>query len=385
MATPIYQLGRVGRVYAAVESTYATAPALAATDAIRHLGVSLNSQLRNRVNAPTRHTHPSQIYRYTRRATANWSINGELFPSGTLNTLPDNTDFIQHAMGATPTNITLSTTATGVPTTVTTPCSAVTGLAVGQPVLLSIAAGGFAGKYVRWITAINTLTLTFAPALPAAQVAGDLVKGCIGYRLATAIASSLNIAHYLPNISYQGYGAVIDSLKLSFDANMECMWTASGPMQKRVRNAVTADPSTYTVVGTTPPSGLTGGLTFNATTEDMVKAEINITNAMALDNYAAGTSLARSFYRQGKRTVTVGIDAMVSDGVTLITAAEANSDAVVLLQCGGTEGSILAAYCPAAEFNEPDDPNDDAEMTWKYQGVCKASVAGNDELYVAFA
>lgn len=384
MPTPIYELGRVRRVYGAVESTYATAPSLAATDAIRHTSSAFNSRRRNRVNAPTRHTHPSQVYRYTRRGTATWSVGGEFFPSGVLNTLPDHTDILEHGFG-TKTNITLSTTATGVPTTTTTPCASVTGLAVNQPVLLSIAAGGSAGKYVRWITAINTLTLTFAPALPAAQVAGDSVKGCIGYALTTNLASSLNFGRYGTSLSHQAYGCVVDELKLSFDANNEVQWMASGPAQKVVRNAVTADPSTYTTVGTTPPSGITGGLTVNGTLEDYIKAELTISNAMVLDNFAGGTSLARGFYRNGKRVVKLGIDSMVSDDITIVTVAEANSDATALMQCGDTEGSIIAVYCPVAESDEPDDPDNDEEMEWKYNFVAKSVIAGNQEVFLAVA
>src|SRR5688572_29150538 len=104
-----YQLGRVGRVYAAKQSAYGTPPVFAATDAIRHLMVKLNANPRNRQDAPDRHTHPSLVARRTRRTTADFSIGGIFFPSGILNTLPDHSDFLECGMG-TVNNTTAATT-----------------------------------------------------------------------------------------------------------------------------------------------------------------------------------------------------------------------------------------------------------------------------------
>src|SRR3990167_3368616 len=261
---PTYQIGRKGRVYVAAETVYGTAPGFAATDAVRHLNVALNRKPRNRVNAPTRHTHPDQVYRRTRRGTASWSLSGEFFPSGVLNTLPDHPDIREHGIGA-KTNVVLATTIAvgGAGTTTADTLTSAAGLAIGDALLFSHQDGN---KYVRFLTAVNTGTgvCTWAPALPSALTDGQAVKGTLTYKPATALAKSLNIGHYLTSLSYQGYGAVVDELKVSCDANNEVMWEASGPMQKRTRNADTADPATFTVVGTTPPSGLTGGLMFNA-------------------------------------------------------------------------------------------------------------------------
>src|SRR4051812_42915655 len=94
-----YQIGRVGRVFAAKETTFGTAPTLAATDAIRHLMVKLGYNPRNRVDSPERLVHPSQVTRFTRRASADWSINGIFYPSGTIATPPDHTDFLECGLG----------------------------------------------------------------------------------------------------------------------------------------------------------------------------------------------------------------------------------------------------------------------------------------------
>src|SRR3990167_7095822 len=105
-----YQIGRLGRVYVAQESVaYGTSVVLAATDAVRHLDVKLDQNPRNRVNSPERHAHPSQLYRFTRRKTAEWSMGGIFYPSGTLNTLPDHDPILEAIFGSR-TNVTLSTT-----------------------------------------------------------------------------------------------------------------------------------------------------------------------------------------------------------------------------------------------------------------------------------
>jgi hypothetical protein len=379
----IYQIGRLGRVYVAQEPSFGTAATLAATDAVRVIDgkVKFNQNPRNRVNSKERHAHPSQIHRHDRRKTADWMLGGVTFPSGTLNTLPDMDPILKSVFGQV-SNITLSTTATGSPTTTTIPCASVTGLAVGQAVLVNISTAS-TGRVVRWITAINTLTLTVAPAMPAAPAAGDTVKGCITYSFTTAPGSSLNMANYLTSKSYEIKGGVPENLKLTFDSNDEVSWEASGPAKARNRPAQT-DPATYTVVGTTPPSGLTGSLRIGATAEEFVKASFEIKNGLELDNIAFGTSEAQAMYRKGKRAVTASIDARQSDDVTIEDLSESNANTAALLQCGTTEGSIVAVYMPTMEIDTPEDADSDEERMHSFKALLKGT-SGNDEMYLAFA
>ncbi len=377
----IYQIGRVGRVYVAEESAYGTAATLAAGDALRHLNVRFGSKAKNRVNSPERHTHPSQIYRRTRRRSADWMIGGEMTPSGTLNTLPDLEPILKNVMGS-KTNITLATTVAASPSPTTTVFTvvSVTGLVVGDAVAINVMGVGIC---VRWITAINTLALTVAPALPAAPATADTVKGCVTYKPATVLGASLNMAHYLTSVNYEITGGAPDALTMNFDANEEPSFEASGPAKQRARPAQ-ADPATFTTVGTTPPSGLTGYLRVNAAAEEFLKATFSIKNGIDLDNVAFGTAAAQAMYRKGKREVTVNLDTMVSDDVTILDKSEDQSDNVLLLQCGLTEGSIWAVYCPKVEFEEPDDSNGEETMQHSYRGVCKGT-SGNDEIYIAQA
>ena len=374
-----YQIGRLGRVYVAQESSYGSAASLAAGDAVRHLNSKFNQSPRNRVNSPEKHQHPSQLYRFDRRKTADWMLSGILYPSGTINTLPDADPILKSTFGQVR-NVTLSTTVNGSPTTTSVPCVSVTGLAVGDFILVNATNGG---RQVRKITNIASTTLTVEPALAAAPSVGNSVKGCITYSFTTALGNSLNMARYLPNVSYEILGGAPESLKIMFDANDEIMFEASGPAQSRSRPAQ-SDPGTFTVVGTTPPSGLTGFLRVNTAAEEFLKATFEIKNGIALDNRAFGTSAAQAMFRNTKREVLTTIDAMQSDDVSILDVSETNADTQGLVQCGLTEGSIVAVYAPKIDIETPDDQDGDETLQHSFRGVCKGS-SGNDELYLVFA
>src|SRR4051812_24458163 len=104
---PNWSLGRTGQVYVKEESTYGTAPTLAATDAVRHLNITLHNDPRSLAPSPERHTDPSQRVLLTRRAKANWDLKAQLYPSGTINTLPEATALLKNALGAVPSNVVL--------------------------------------------------------------------------------------------------------------------------------------------------------------------------------------------------------------------------------------------------------------------------------------
>lgn len=379
-----YQIGRLGRVYIAQESGgFGVSAALAAADAVRHLNVKLGQNPRNRVNSPERHAHPSQIYRFNRRKTADWMVSGIFYPSGVLNTLCDADPVLLSVFGS-KTNVTLATTIAvgGAGTASADTLTSAAGLAVNDALLFSHQDGN---KYVRFLTAVNTGTgvCTWAPALPSALSDGQAVKGCTTYKLATALSYSLNIAQYLTSMSFESNGCAPESLKITVDANDEVHWEASGPAQKRTRNAQ-ADPATFTTVGTTPPSGLTGYLRVGATAEEFLKASFEIKNGVVLDNMAFGTSQAQAMYRSKKREVLASLDTMLSDDVSIFDLAEASTDMTALVQVGATEGSIIAIYAPVLELDTPDNQDADETMQHSYKGICKGTT-GNDELLLACA
>src|SRR5580765_7640400 len=149
MANPNWYLSRTAQMYVKDEASYGTAPAFAATDAVRHLGHKLSFNPRNLAKSPERQAHPSQIALYTRRQSADWMLRAQMYPSGALNTLPELATLLKNSFGAAPQNITLSTTFSGSPTTTTGTIASATGLVAGQMVEINIAAGAFAGTYLR--------------------------------------------------------------------------------------------------------------------------------------------------------------------------------------------------------------------------------------------
>lgn len=386
MANPIYQLRRLGKVYVAKEASFNTAVVLASTDAVRHSSVQLNRPTA-RVDSPERHPHPSLIYRYTRRVEPNWSLGGLFYPSGTIQVAPDMSEVFEAGFGSLTTRaVTTTVSAAPAPTTTGATVAAAGALAVGDAILIAIAAGQYAGKYVRLLTGVNVNALTWSPALPAAPATGDAVKGCLTYKLTTAIGPSLDIAHYLPNVSYEGLGCICDSLRFTLDSNNEITWEASGPMASRTRPAQAA-PAAFTTVGTNPPSGLTGYGWNDAAAQEFIKASVEIQNAYKLDNVAYGTSVGRGFYRSGQRKVTMSLSQLASDDTALMTDAESAATSALVLQTGMTEGNIIAFIAPTWEPTVPDDADGDDVTEQAYSGICKGSTsgAGNDELYLAIA
>lgn len=380
---PIYQIGRLGKIYAAKESTYGTAATFASTDAIRHLSAALNFS-KNRVPSQERFADPSLRSKWTRRDTANFLLGGILYPSGVLNTLPDMTDLFECGLGSLR-NVTLSTTISSGSTTTGATLASGAGLAVGDAVLINVTTGSPAtGRVLRWLTSVAGAVVTWDPPLPQAAAVSDTVKGCITYSLATALPNALTIGHYLTSISKQVNGGVIEQCKLTFDANNEVLWEVTGPGKTRLATAQSA-PGSFTVVGTTPPSGLVGSLRFGSVAAEFMKLEIVIGNSMRLADFVFGTSSATDFFRNNKRTVACNITAMLTDSTTLMSAAEnATDNNAFCVQCGQTEGSIIGAYGPNLDIDVPDMPDGEETLELTFNGTAKG-VTGNDEFRLAIA
>lgn len=391
---PNWFLGRTGQLYAAEESSYATAPTLLATHAFRHLNAKLSFNPRTPAASPERHTHPSQAALYTRRQSGEFEVKAQWYPSGTLNTLPESDVFLKNGLGGVQ-NITLSTTFSGTPSTTGGTIGSATGLVAGQAVQITIASGGSAGTYVRWLTTAGTSPV-WTPALPAAPAAGDTLKGIVTYTPSTALAKSLDIAHYpqAPAASTPArelLGCVVNKLQFDFDSNIEPMVTFSGPAQGFAGSSPSFSPQSqpggFTTVGSESaiPSGLTGYFYLGATLYQIEKLQIIVDNQMELQNTALGTSKATAYFRKNKRKVTVKVDAKVSDDTTLWTPSLATSANAMTLQIGTTSGRIWGLYMPnVVILDNPDTPDNDETNNWSFEGQA-LGVNGNDELYVAAA
>lgn len=376
---------RLGRVYVKAEATYGTRVTLAAANAIRHTGVTLNRK-NNREKSTERYAHPSLLRTKAKRKTFEWSLTGDFYPSGTLATLCDIDAILVSAFGqvatkpATPLVTTVSASPT--PTASTFTLTSATGLVKGTMGLLIVCSGGTRpGAYLRKIEDLTGSAVTVTPALPQAPASGDAVKSVVAYNLATAAeALSLGIAHYLSDTKYEGRGCVVESLKFDLDANNEIVWTASGSYAERFRSTnVQTDPVTQTLVGSNPPTGLVGYANLDDAVQEFLKASIELKNNYLMDNKSYGLSTARRAYRVGQRDVTIGLNAQATDDEAAMAAAEGGADHEVLIQTGDTEGKLVGLYMPAIDFEVPDDADGDGETEFAFNGTCKG-VAGNDEL-----
>ena len=381
----IYQVGRLGKVYVKKEITYGVAPTFAATDALRHLAVKTSASL-NRSDSLERRGTPGLRDRFSRHIQAGFQLDGYLQPSGTIQTIPEAHALLESGFGVEVVGTGSSTVASGPSTTGATVASA-TGFAAGQMISITELGGATPGVYNRLLTQVSGSALTWAPALPTAVAVSDTIKSMVTYKFANELPYAFTLAHYLPNLSVEVHGNVMQKFSFMFDANDELKFSASGPGKDRIRNAQTV-PGSFTTVGT-PVTGILGAFLFNGVAYQIMKATFEVDNAEELQNDVYGTASALGFYRGGRRKVTFSIDARVTDDVTVITQAEAASDNTLLITCGNLEGKMATLYAPRAEFDVPDSPDGDGALTWSFKGVCKETLAGaggsltagNDELF----
>lgn len=383
MALPI---GRQGTIYLKKEGDYGAAEALTTAEALRHIEVAFGFNPFNRVTSPEKKQTPGPVNRFDRKKTAELgSLVGLLRPSGTLNTLAEVDPILEAAFGSI-TNRSVDTTVASAPTTTSCTVAAAGALAVGDAVLLTVTGETApAGPFVRILTAVSTDDLTWAPALPGAQTAGDAVKGGITYKLTTDLAISLTIAHYIGALQKRALlGCGVDSLALAFDANEEPRFTAAGPAAQQLTGTTANKPATFTSVGGNPPSGLTGQLLIDATVYLFKAMEVALTNGLMLRNQEYGVNAPSELYRQGRREITFSLETFGETEATLYDKAEAGTNVVVLNQTGFTEGNIVAVYAPRVEFTVPEQDDPDEETNWSFTGLALESVDGqNDELTLA--
>jgi hypothetical protein len=391
---PNWYLGRTAQLYVLEEATYGTAPTLLATSAFRHLSQKLSFDPRTLAKSPERHTDPSQRYLLTRRQKASFDVKAQWYPSGTLNTVPESDLVLKNALGGAVSNIVLATTvASGAGVSGAT-LAAGTGLAVNQPIEIGVLGGASPGTYIRWLQSVAGAIVTWAPALPATCAVSDTVKGITGYTLGTALPKSLDIAHY-PQAPSAGtparelLGCVIDKLSFMFDSNLEPMIQFSGPAQGFSGSSPNftpqAQPGGFTTVGAENaiPSGISGYFQLGATLYQIEKMQIDIVNAMDLQNTALGTSKPTAYFRKDKRYITAKIDAKVSDDLTLWTPSLGASSNASMIQIGTTATKMFGLYMPGLIITQPPDVGDnDQTNNWSFVGEAMAT-SGNDELYVA--
>ena len=379
------QISRKGKLYVKKEATYnETGITPASADAMRHIDFGMTYDPFNKVTSQEKKQSPGAAVRFTRQPSASWDLRSALIrPSGTLNTMPEADEIFEAAFGS-KTNVTLSTTVASGGTTTGATLTSTTGLVVGSPLIVLQGA-------LLHVVIVQTLpganAVTWLPALPGAPSNGAAVKSAIKYILTTDLAITLGFLHLLPNFKRLGLGAAVDKLMLKVNANEEGMMAASGPMAQQLTAGLPADPAAFTTVGGNPPSGITGTLRIGAGAYLHKGIQFDILNAMQLRNQEANTDgLPTEAFREGRREVTIGLDAFAETEAAIHDLAEAGTNSTLLRQVGRTEGNIWALWCPNVEWKVPGTDDGDGPANWDFKGTAlESSVDANDEIALIFA
>lgn len=391
------ELGRQGRLYTGLHTAYGDTPVPASTDALRHIMFLPSHDPTNKRNSPEKQFAPQTFARFSGREIANLrQLTCLLRPSGVLNTLPEASEILEAAFGSKTNTILATTVASGSSVGGATLASGA-GLAVHDMVLITCLDGI---KRARRLTAANTGTgaVAWAPNLPSIPAVGAAVKSGVTYKVTSALALSLWMAHYLKKTdgTTAGFqrllrGVGVDRFSLAIDATEETQFTISGPAQTMLTDTTPTIPAAFTTVGSNPPPGyqtecLIGSSTFAQ--YKFIKASIELSNMLRVRNNEAGagtSNQATEIYRVGRPEISIGLDARVETESTIYDVAEAGTSNIgVFLQQGFTEGNIWALALPQVEFKVPDTGDEDEEVNWPFKGTALASAdAQNDAIFLA--
>jgi hypothetical protein len=372
------QIGRLGKLFVKRQADYITAATMAATNAFRHLDVGFSYNL-NRQNSLEKKGTPGLMERFSRHVVAGLDLRAAyLSPSGTLGTAPEADLILESGFGSKATSAAATTVASATTSSSFTLTSAV-GFSIGQ--LIAVRRAAYTRVEITRITNLAGAVVTCSPALGGTPAAADSVKGGVVYSMTNGVPEALTVCRYLPDVSYQLEGVVIDKLGITMNGNDETKMRASGPARLQTRPAQ-AEPGAFTTIGN-PVTGILGAFLIGGVAFKITQVDIEINNAMELVNDSLGEQFAEDKYRNGRRDCTIAIEARLTDDETLYALAEAAGDGVISVHTGQTEGKVVAILLPRAEFDIPDVPDDDGAIRVSYRGVAKETV-GNDEVFLGF-
>lgn len=393
MSVAPWDLGRLRQFYIKDMTAFGTVPTLGATNAMRVRSVVMHYDPQALTPSQERHATPGQRALFRRRAKASIDIEALLYPSGTLNTLPEANTALKNAFGQAPTNITLSTTVSSGAGVSGAVVASATGLAARQAIQIGVLGGSAPGVYVRHLTAAYAggTTLTWEPPLPATCAVSDTVKGGVTYVPATApVPTSMDGAYYPNSFTNREMADILaDKLSIMLDSNSEPIIKISGPASRLVA-APQSQPGSFTTVGAENaiPSGLYGYFYYGGTLYEVEKVTFDLTNNFDVQNSALGTAYANAALRKGKREVMITVDAKVSNDLTLWTPSiapgpTAPTENTLMVQIGLTSGQIWGFFCPRVLILQaPDVPDGDETNNYSFK-MQALETSGNDEFYVS--
>lgn len=383
------ETGALEQAYVKVESGFAIQPAqaLVASDAIRHNEIAITSKKNREASVEKRGT-PDEAQSLPRRQTTAVNLSSMLWePSGTLGTASNAAKLLKAGLG-TQHLAALTTTVAASPAPTVTGCTltSVTGLVVGDVIVVTVTGGRREATRVKTIAslAITYDELSAAPTTPGAVVSG------LTFNLANSLADSLAVYKYYNAGGFKqaAYGWVVNQVGVSFDGTREVQLSLQGPAGIYADNSplggtVQNKPATHTTIGS-PASGLVGSFNVDGATALIISANIQIANNIELRNKELGTAFASGIAgRTAMRKVTVSVTAYLED---LSLLSQANGVVTTAMRCmvGNVNGAMLALVCPKVEFEIPDVGNEVGPKEITFEGVAYATT-GNDQIYLAEA
>ncbi|MCC6156892.1 MAG: hypothetical protein IT350_02490 [Deltaproteobacteria bacterium] len=206
------------QLYVTAESSYGIAPDADADEAIAHTRAAF-TLTHERAARDERHAGRGTADQVTRRRSLEYEIEGYLMPGETG-------PGAAHALLAAHA---LSSSASGTTTVAAAPTA--TSCTVAQQVAQVGDAVGFTqgdDYHVRVVTDAAGGSIAWTPALPAAPVVGDSVRGATAYRPAARPASSMTIRRFLDGLAFAYPGCVGRLVEISLSAGNEARWRFEG-------------------------------------------------------------------------------------------------------------------------------------------------------------
>jgi hypothetical protein len=363
----------------AVYGTLEAAPS--ATDGFRHQELTLEKK-NNREPSPEKRGTPDRSQSLPRLTDSKWDLGAAFWePSGVLGTQSYLSAFLKNGFG-TRTLPALATTVAAAPAPTATGCTltSAAGLAVGDCIVFTIAAGAR-----REITRIKTLAgaaitydaLSAAPDTPGAAVSG------VNYKLASSVPGGLSIYKYSTAGGFKESvsGAICTDLAFMIDGGKEVGITLGGPAKDWHRAATPAIPGAHTTVGS-PASGLVGNLYVDGVAFLVLSATVTITDKSQLRRGELGTGgLATGIIPHADfREVSAKVTFYLED-TNLIGKAETVTRAVLRMLVGSVNGAMVGMVLPAVEFEIPTLPASGGPKIVTIDGVGYSGGLGNDQVF----
>lgn len=380
--------GLLEQSYVDLEASYnpAVVGSLVATDAIRHLEMTLSGK-HNREPSPAKRGTPDEVDSLPRRFTAQWTMPVIMWePSGTLGTESNIGKLLKGGMGTSHAIVAgLDTTVEAAPAPSTTGCTvtSATGLAVGDVVLIEVD-GALEATRVKTLA---TAAITFDALSAAPDVPGRVVAG-VTYQLTSNITESFAIYKYFNAGGFKQacYGSVVDQIQITFDGTKEVLVALSGPAADYQDSStgggtVQVKPVAHTTIGA-PAGGMVGSFFVDGNSFLVISAQVTINNNLELRNKELGTQWASGIAgRTQNRKVNVSITFYLED-LRLIGMAHSIQRGCLRLLIGDTSGDMLACILPSVEFEVPETGNELGPKEMTIEGMAYAT-SGNDAVFLA--